>query len=61
MSTVSDTDVDGAGTDDGDEDVERGRYREMEYADDDGVVTIFQDVENDRAWVQSDVTVPVER
>jgi hypothetical protein len=58
---VSDSDVEPAAAREADGDRNRGRYRTMEYDGEDGVVTIFQDVENDRAWVQSDTTIPVER
>lgn len=37
------------------------RYRELEYDGRDGPVTIIQDTENERRWLQSTVTVPVRR
>ncbi|MFB6140822.1 MAG: hypothetical protein ABEJ26_10355 [Halosimplex sp.] len=36
------------------------RYRTIEYASGDVTVTIIQDSENDRAWIQSDRTLEVE-
>lgn len=37
------------------------RYRCIEFEDDDAdTITIVQDTENDRAWVQSTVALPVE-
>jgi hypothetical protein len=35
------------------------RFREIVYADAEGTVTIIQDTRNDRAWVQSTVTIEV--
>lgn len=35
------------------------RFREIEYSDTHGTVTIIQDTENERAWIQSDVTLEV--
>ena len=38
------------------------RYRTIEFEDDDAdTITIVQDTENDRAWIQSTLAVPVER
>jgi hypothetical protein len=37
----------------------RERYRTIEYRGTVESVTVIQDTENDRAWVQSDVTVEI--
>lgn len=36
-----------------------GRLREIEFSGVQGTITILQDSENDRAWIQSDTTLPV--
>lgn len=38
-----------------------GRLREIEYTGSNGAVMIIQDTENDRAWLQSTVTLEVRR
>lgn len=37
------------------------RYRYVEYTDDGNTVSIIQDAENHRAWIQSTVSAPLER
>lgn len=37
------------------------RFRTIEYCDAHGTVTIIQDTQNDRAWLQSTVTLEVRR
>ncbi|MFB6165268.1 MAG: hypothetical protein ABEJ31_08935 [Haloarculaceae archaeon] len=37
------------------------RYRAIEYSGEDGRITIIQDTENDRAWIQSDSLRDVRR
>lgn len=37
------------------------RYKFVEYEGERGRVAIIQDVQNEQAWIQSNVTAPVER
>ena len=37
------------------------RYRCIEFEDDADTITIVQDTENDRAWVQSTLAMPIRR
>jgi len=37
------------------------RYRTIKYQQHSGPVTIIQDTENDNAWIQSDITMTLQR
>ncbi|MFC6906181.1 hypothetical protein [Halalkalicoccus tibetensis] len=37
-----------------------GRYRYTEYRQGSGTIAVIQDVESDRAWIQSTVSVPAD-
>lgn len=37
------------------------RYTFVEYEGERGTVSVVQDVQNERAWIQSTTTAPVER
>lgn len=37
------------------------QFRSLEFASDDGPITIIQDTENEDAWIQSDVATDVNR
>lgn len=52
MPTEPDTDTNAQHTD---------RYRYVEYESDGTSVSVIQDTENQRAWIQSTVNVAVER
>jgi hypothetical protein len=54
MPTDADTEPEPTATD-------RDRYRYVQYDDGGGTVYVLQDTENHRAWIQSTLSVAVER